>query len=691
MLTNRLRSLLQFFASRTTYQWNCCVVVRQIGVPAVVVWLVMSCSLVTAGVWTQVATPSPAGGSGTMLLLTDGTVMVQQSDVSSTWNKLTPGSSGNYVNGTWSSIASMGTPRLYYGSNVLPSGQVFVLGGEYTNPFGGRTDDNTSEIYDPVANTWTPKASFPKFEFGDDPTVLLPNGKILAGYLSGSQTYLYTPPSSSSPFDLGSWAKTAGNKLRLDASDEETWCLLPDGSVISYDVFGSPDTGPGHAQRYVPSMDKWVNAGIVPVPLTSDALGRELGPATLLPDGRFFQVGANTNTVIYTPSTNQWVQGPSLPAKMGSDDAPGAMLPNGHFIFAADTSVPNFTPPTKLFDFDPVANTLTDVALASPYPAALASELASAPAYTGRMLVLPNGHILYTTGNGNTLWDYAPDGAPNSAWAPTITSVIKGPTGTTYYTLTGTQLTGLSEGASYGDDAEMSSNYPIVRLTNSTGVVKYARTFNWTPGVADPVSRTVQFTLPVGLANGTYQLAVIANGIASTNRSFALGTAVVSSVVTTTYAPGTKTLTLTGDDLANSLTVTLQNGKINIEAANGTKLTNLDTVQSNLVSTSYPTTGTFTGSLILVAVLNGGNDSLSIVGVDSSKTDVKLGSGDDKAAITLCNITTLSLDGGTNNPVTLTNLGDLYSITSSTFGPVPALPAKQSTSPLPGTVINFLP
>ena len=681
MLTNRLRSLLQFFASRTTYQRNCCVVVRHIGVPAIVVWLVMSCSLVTAGVWTKVATPSPAGGSGTMLLLTDGTVMVQGSGVSSTWNKLTPSSSGNYVNGTWSSIASMGTPRLYYGSNVLPSGQVFVLGGEYTDPFGPRTDSNTSEIYDPVANTWTSKASFPRSEFGDDPTVLLPNGKILAGYLLGSQTYLYTPSTDS-------WVKTVGNKLRGDRSDEETWCLLPDGSVLSYDVFGSPDTGLGHAQRYVPSLDKWVDAGSVPVPLTSDALGRELGPATLLPDGRFFQVGANTNTVIYTPSSNSWVQGPSLPAKMGSDDAPGAMLPNGHFLFAADTSVPNFTPPTKLFDFDPLAplaTALTDVT--SVTPAALASELASASAYTGRMLVLPNGHILYTTGNGNTLWDYAPDGSPNPAWAPTITSVVKGPTGTTYYTLTGTQLTGLSEGASYGDDAEMSSNYPIVRLTSSSNVVKYARTFNWTPGVADPVSRTVQFTLPVGLGNGTYQLAVIANGIASANRSFAVGTAVVSSVVTTTYAPGTKTLTLTGDDLANSLTVTLQNGKINIETANGTKLTNLDTAQSNLVSTSY----SHTGKLVLKADLKGGNDSLSMVGVDSSMTDVKLGSGDDKVAITLCNITTLSLDGGTNNPVTLTNPGDIYSITSSTFGPVPPPPAKQSTSPLPGTVTNFLP
>ncbi len=37
------------------------------------------------------------------------------------------------------------------------------------------------------------------------------------------------------------------------------------------------------------------------------------------------------------------------------------------------------------------------------------------------------------------------------------------------YHLTGTQLNGMSEGASYGNELQMSSNYPIVRLTGSTG------------------------------------------------------------------------------------------------------------------------------------------------------------------------------------------------------------------------------
>src|SRR5260370_26582091 len=69
----------------------------------------------------------------------------------------------------------------------------------------------------------------------------------------------------------------------------------------------------------------------------------------------------------------------------------------------------------------------------------------------------------------------------------------------------------------------MDSNYPIVRVTNSNGIVKYATAFNWTPGVATGnTPATVQFTMPVGFPLGAgYRMAVIANGIASTD--FLLG------------------------------------------------------------------------------------------------------------------------------------------------------------------------
>src|SRR6186713_1622314 len=81
--------------------------------------------------WTPLTNLAPAG-LGTMMLLTDGTVMAQRAGVTNIWYRLTPNSAGSYQNGTWSTIASMGLQRLYFASNVLTDGRVFVLGGEYS-------------------------------------------------------------------------------------------------------------------------------------------------------------------------------------------------------------------------------------------------------------------------------------------------------------------------------------------------------------------------------------------------------------------------------------------------------------------------------------------------------------------------------------------------------------------------------
>ena len=258
----------------------------------------------------------------------------------------------------------MGTARLYFASNVLPTDQVFVVGGEYSGPSGTQNWANTGEIYNVVTNTWTPITNFPRTQFGDDPSEVLPNGNVLAGYLSGPQTYIYNPSNNT-------WSQ-AGTKLRSDRSDEETWVKLPDGSILSYDIFASISSGVGHAQRYIPSTNTWVDAGTVPVQLSSSSDGDELGPALLLPDGRVFFIGCNGNTAFYNPSTNTWSTGPTVPNGKGSDDAPAAELPNGHVIFAGDTFGSTGSGPTQLFDFDPTSNTITQF---TSLPSAMNSDL----------------------------------------------------------------------------------------------------------------------------------------------------------------------------------------------------------------------------------------------------------------------------------------------------------------------------
>jgi autotransporter-associated beta strand protein len=456
--------------------------------------------------------PSGAGGAQEMMLLSDGTVLILggSDSESANWYKLTPNSTGSYINGTIAQVASMSVSRLFFTSDVLPSGKVFVLGGEYSGTGGF---NNTGEIYDPVANSWSSITNFPQGSFGDDPSEVLPNGNVLAGYVSGTQTYIYNVAGNS-------WSQT-GTKKNSDRSDEETWVKLPNNDILSYNIFASPSSGTGSAQFYNPATGSWSSTGSVPVPLTSGGtggLGDELGPGFLLPDGRVFLIGANGNTVLYSYTTNTWTQGPSLPSGFGNHDGPGAELPNGHVLFTADESSPEFNPPTELFDFDPVANTLTQVTPTS--PSSLASALNNNGAFIDYMLDLPNGDVLMSV-SGNRLYEYTPSGSPNSTWQPTISKISYN--GNQTYTLFGTQLNGVSEGANYGDDAEMASNYPIVRLTNtSTGAVFYARTFNWSSTGVQTGSAVVntQFSLPATLPFANYSLTVIANGIASAAVNF---------------------------------------------------------------------------------------------------------------------------------------------------------------------------
>ena len=98
----------------------------------------------------------PTIAAGNELLLTDGTVLVQDAD-SSDWWKLTPDITGSYLNGTWSQLASTpGYGPLYYASQVLPDGRVFTMGGEYN--FGSSVWQNRGYIYNPQTNTWASQA-----------------------------------------------------------------------------------------------------------------------------------------------------------------------------------------------------------------------------------------------------------------------------------------------------------------------------------------------------------------------------------------------------------------------------------------------------------------------------------------------------------------------------------------------------
>jgi hypothetical protein len=81
-------------------------------------------------------------------------------------------------------------------------------------------------------------------------------------------------------------------------------------------------------------------------------------------------------------------------------------------------------------------------------------------------LVLPTGQIMALETDGWNVWTYTPSGLANAAWRPTVSaapaSLVSGGT----FTLSGNQLNGLSQGASYGDDVQAASNYPIIEIVS---------------------------------------------------------------------------------------------------------------------------------------------------------------------------------------------------------------------------------
>ena len=479
---------------------------------ACAVWLPRQ--MIAEGTWTALANTAP-GGVETMLLLPDGTVMAQNGGGTG-WYKLTPDSTGSYVSGTWTNLQSMHYPRLYYSSDVLPDGRVFVAGAEYG------TGTTNAEIYNPESDSCSP-VSIPSGIINENNTVdpihhnnsagfidsgsaLLSNGKILitpVAAANGGETVTYDPV-----------ANTWGAAYLQNGGNEDEACLvkLPDDSILVVDSGGTT------SERYLPSSNTWVNDSNVPVALY-DSYGTEQGPGLMLPNGKVFFIGSTPNTAIYTPSGSaspgSWTVGPSM-GTLGAPDAPAAMMNNGKILCALSPTPYRlggtnyvFTTPSYFYEYVYSAGSVgAFTQIHAPGGGYTRSEVT----YNDRMLVLPNGQVLFTAG-GNQLYVYQPDGIPIVAGQPNIQKVSWNTDGSLH--VTGTLFNGISTGAAYGDDAQMDSNYPLVRFISGANVT-YGRTYNWSRTSVQTGGAVVStdVNVPSGILDfpGSYTLQVVANG-----------------------------------------------------------------------------------------------------------------------------------------------------------------------------------
>jgi hypothetical protein len=201
-----------------------------------------------------------------------------------------------------------------------------------------------------------------------------------------------------------------------------------------------------------------------------------------------------------------WIAGPLIPNGQFVSDAPAASMVNGKVLCVVSPGGAAYNS-TGFYEYDPIANEFVETRAPGNIPTSNPTDF--------RMLDLPDGNVLFGPGGGQ-LYEYIPDSAPLAVGQPTIISVA-----TNYYRsyhLTGMLFNGISEGAGYGDDAQMNSNYPLVRMTNNaSGDVFYARTYNWSStGVMTGTNIvSTEFMVPEDLPAGDYSLVVVANGNSS--------------------------------------------------------------------------------------------------------------------------------------------------------------------------------
>jgi hypothetical protein len=478
------------------------------------------------------------------LLMTDGSVLVQADPNPSAgisaadFYMLTPDASGDYSKGSWRKVASPPAGYSPWATNevVLSDGRVLFIGGEYNHdeyqiPFKPSALTNMSAIYDPAADTWTMIPAPTGLDYiGDVATVALPDGRVVIGDKLFKRMWVFDP-------STGQWAPFGFSGYPANDFAEMGFTLLPNGGVLTADVRNSPAS-----YHLNPSTGTWISDGPTPVSLaelsptaipygpapqqtvggitygpgptgTYNAPG-EIGPSILRPDGSVFWAGAASSgqtghTAIYHPGgsslvAGSWTAGPDFPAGENAGDSVAALLVNGHVLVAGDSNA--------LYEFDGTSLTRT-----VPPPANNVGVF---------LLPLPSGQVLVLTpGQSSFVKLYTPLGGPQPSWAPTI---ISGPTNITRgqtYSLTGTQLNGLSQACAYGDEFGCATNYPLVRITNvATGHVTYARTHGHTLGVATgsaPI--TTMFDVPATAETGPSTLVVVANGISSHQWSVTVG------------------------------------------------------------------------------------------------------------------------------------------------------------------------
>lgn len=353
----------------------------------------------SAGSWAPLVNQPAVGSIQIMILMSDGSIMVHTFDDIQTWVKLTPDAKGSYVNGTWTTLGKMITPRLYFTSDVLQNGNLWVMGGEYTGPFEDPNWGPQAEIYNPLTNTWTEAAPDPD-QPGCGKVPVTSNVNLTMGSTSVSGIY--------STFRMQPGWTVRGTGIPANAT------------VVSVDSPTSV-TISAAATASGPATASFRGAA-------ASCFGDD--PTALLPGGQIL-VGdlINQQTSLYSLAANMFTPTGSKVYSDSSDEEGWAMLPNGQVLtYDLDPSIKQNTGFAE--KYTPATGVWTGISPADGTAKGTLPVLSSRPLgfELGPLIRLLDGRILVIGANQHTAL-YTPW---SNTWAPgpDMIADLTGPGGT---------------------------------------------------------------------------------------------------------------------------------------------------------------------------------------------------------------------------------------------------------------------
>jgi len=210
-------------------------------------------------------------------------------------------------NDSWTETTNLAAYRASHSAVLLDDGRVLIAGGG--GPYGSPADGDAL-IYDPLTKSWTPTGSMvwqgtqSRMVKLNDGRVLVAGGLTISDYpIASSTTQIYDPVSNT-------WNSAAPLSQPLYAFTLATFPgekVLAIGGAKEYDYpVNYPDSHPWNEssfnlkiEAYDSNFDCWTIVGEMPQPVT-------YGAAALLPDGRLWLTGGGAGQAISPAWAETW-------------------------------------------------------------------------------------------------------------------------------------------------------------------------------------------------------------------------------------------------------------------------------------------------------------------------------------------------------------------------------------------------